>query len=68
VVKGRSAETEEIRRATNGSSPNGFLEIGRADAIKRVVLNGASTLARATAKALRGMLKAEHVAVILGET
>jgi hypothetical protein len=47
---------------------SGFLETGKADAIKRVVLSGASTLARATVKAMRAMLKAEHVAVILGET
>ena len=47
---------------------SGFVEIGKADAIKRVVLNGASTLARASAKALRALLKAEHVSVILGET
>jgi hypothetical protein len=47
---------------------SGFVEIGKADAIKRVVLNGASTLARATAKALRALLKAEHVRIILGET
>jgi hypothetical protein len=47
---------------------SGFLEIGKVDAIKRVVLNGASTLARATAKALRALLKFGHVAVILGDT
>jgi hypothetical protein len=47
---------------------SGFLEIGKADAIKRVVLNGASSLARVTAKALGALLKAEHVSVILGET
>ena len=36
--------------------------------IRRVVLNGASGLAWACAKALRALLKAEHVSVILGET
>ena len=47
---------------------SGFVELGKAGAVKRVVLNGASTLARACAKALRVLLEAEHVRVTLGET
>jgi hypothetical protein len=46
----------------------GFVEMGRGGAIKRVVLNQASTLGRHCAKALRGLLNPEHVRVILGET
>lgn len=47
---------------------SGFIELGKKGAIKRVVLNGASTLGRACAKALRLLLDAEHVRVTLGET
>lgn len=47
---------------------SGFVELGKGEAIKRIVLNGASALARACAKALRALLKAEHVYVTLGET
>jgi hypothetical protein len=46
----------------------GFVELGRGAAIKRVVLNSASALGRHCAKALRALLKPEHVRVILGET
>lgn len=47
---------------------SGFVELGKNGAVKRVVLNGASTLGRACAKALRALLEAEHVRVTLGET
>jgi hypothetical protein len=47
---------------------SGFIELGKSGAVKRVVLNGASTLARACAKALRVLLEAEHVRITLGET
>ena len=47
---------------------SGFIELGKKGAIKRVVLNGASTLGRTCAKALRLLLEAEHVQVTLGET
>jgi hypothetical protein len=47
---------------------SGFVELSKAGAIKRVVLNGASALGRACAKALRVLLEAEHVRVTLGET
>jgi hypothetical protein len=47
---------------------SGFVEMGNSEAIKRVVLNGASAVGRHCAAALRGLLKAEHVAIILGET
>jgi hypothetical protein len=47
---------------------SGFLEPGKDERVKRVVLNGASTLGRACAKALRVLLEAEHVRVTLGET
>jgi hypothetical protein len=47
---------------------SGFVELGKKGAIKRVVLNGASALGRACAKALRVLLEAEHVRVTLGET
>lgn len=46
----------------------GFVEVGRSGAIKRVVLNQASALGRHCGKALQGLLKPEHVRVILGET
>jgi hypothetical protein len=46
---------------------SGFVEIGGGGRIRRVVLNKASALARDSAKALRGLLKTEHVAVILGK-
>jgi hypothetical protein len=47
---------------------SGFLELGKGERIKRVVLNSASALGRACAKALRVLLEAEHVRVTLGET
>ena len=47
---------------------SGFVELGRGGAIKRVVLNQASSLGRHCGKALRGLLKPEHVRVILGQT
>ncbi len=47
---------------------SGFVELGKKGAIKRVVLNGASALGRACAKALRVLLEAEPVRVTLGET
>lgn len=47
---------------------SGFIELGKAGAVKRVVLNATSTLARACIKAMRALLKREHVSVILGET
>lgn len=47
---------------------SGFVELGRSGAVKRVVLNGAAALGRASAKALRLLLEAEHVRVTLGET
>jgi hypothetical protein len=47
---------------------NGFLELGATGVIKRIVLNGASALARHCAKSLRVLLKREQVSVILGET
>jgi hypothetical protein len=49
-------------------SVSGFVELSQSGAIKRVVLNGASALGRACAKALRLLLEAEHVRVTLGET
>jgi hypothetical protein len=47
---------------------SGFVELSKSGAIKRVVLNGASAIGRACAKALRLLLEAEHVRVVLGET
>jgi hypothetical protein len=47
---------------------SGFLELAATGLIKRIVLNGASALARHCAKSLRVLLKREHVSVILGET
>jgi hypothetical protein len=47
---------------------SGFIELSKSGAVKRVVLNGASGLGRACAKALRVLLEAEHVRVTLGET
>jgi hypothetical protein len=47
---------------------SGFIELEGASAIKRIVLNSASALARQCAKSLRVMLKQEHVRVSLGET
>jgi hypothetical protein len=47
---------------------SGFIELGRSGAVKRVVLNSASAIGRACGKALRVLLEAEHVRVILGET
>jgi hypothetical protein len=49
-------------------SVSGFVELSQSGAIKRVVLNGASALGRACAKALRLLLEAEHVRITLGET
>jgi hypothetical protein len=46
---------------------SGFLELDGSGAIKRVVLNKAVPLAQRCAKCLHGLLKREHVAVILGE-
>lgn len=47
---------------------SGFVELSKSGTIKRVVLNGASALGRASAKAFRLLLEAEHVRVTLGET
>lgn len=47
---------------------SGFVELDESGAIKRVVMNKAAPLARQCAKALRSILKREHVSVILGET
>jgi hypothetical protein len=47
---------------------SGFIEPGRTGAVRRVVLNSASALGRASAKALRVLLEAEHVRITLGET
>jgi hypothetical protein len=47
---------------------SGFVELGKTGAVKHVVLNGASAIGRACAKALRLLLEAEHVRITLGET
>jgi hypothetical protein len=47
---------------------SGFVELSKSGTVKRVVLNSASAIGRACAKALRVLLEAEHVRVILGET
>jgi hypothetical protein len=47
---------------------SGFVELGKTGAVRRVVLNSASALGGACAKALRELLEAEHVRVTLGET
>lgn len=47
---------------------SGFIEIDERGTIKRVVMNKAAPLARQYAKCLHGLLKREHVSVILGET
>jgi len=47
---------------------SGFLELEATGVIKRIVMNGASALARHCIKSLRALLKREHVSVILGET
>jgi len=47
---------------------SGFVELSKSGTVKRVALNGASSLGRACAKALRLLLEAEHVRVTLGET
>jgi hypothetical protein len=47
---------------------SGFLELGKGERVKRVMLNSGSALGRACAKALRLLLEAEHVRVTLGET
>jgi hypothetical protein len=47
---------------------SGFVELGKGERIKRVVLNSRKALGRACAKALRLLLEAEHVRVTLGET
>jgi hypothetical protein len=47
---------------------SGFLELGKGERVKRVVLNSGSALGRACAKALRLLLEAEHVRVTSGET
>jgi hypothetical protein len=46
---------------------SGFVELSQSGAVKRVMLNGASALGRACAKALRVLLEAEHVRLTLGE-
>jgi hypothetical protein len=46
----------------------GFVEVGAKNAIRRIVLNGAAAWARRCAKALRALLKQQHVRVSLGET
>lgn len=45
---------------------NGFVEMGNSETIKRVVLNSAATVGRHCAAAFRALIKAEHLAVILG--
>jgi hypothetical protein len=47
---------------------SGFIEVGGACEIKRIVLNRASNIARQCAKPFRELLKREHVSVILAET
>lgn len=47
---------------------SGFVELGKGGRVKRVVLNGASAIGRACAKAFRLLLEAEHVRITLGET
>ena len=47
---------------------SGFLELGKGERVKRVVLNSASALGRACAKAFRMLLEEEHVHVTLSET
>ena len=46
----------------------GQIEYEGRHVVKRIVLNGASALARHCAKSLRALLKQEHVSVILGKT
>lgn len=46
---------------------SGFLELEGMSVIKRIVLNGASALARHCLKSLRALLERVHVSVILGE-
>lgn len=47
---------------------SGFVELSQSGTVKRVVLNGASSLGRACVKALQKLLEAEHVRITLGET
>jgi hypothetical protein len=47
---------------------SGFVELDGSGTIKRVVMNKAAPLAKQCAKCLHGLLKREHVSVILGET
>ena len=47
---------------------SGFVEVEGVGAIKRIVLNRTSALAKQCLKSLRGLLKQEHVRVSLGET
>ena len=47
---------------------SGFIEVGKAGTIKRIVLNGAARWARGCATSLRILLKPERVSVTLGET
>lgn len=47
---------------------SGFIELSKSGTVKRVVLNAASAIGRACAKALRVLLEGEHVRVTLGET
>jgi hypothetical protein len=47
---------------------SGFVELGKGERVKRVVLNSAAALGRACVKGLRVLLEAEHVRLTLGET
>lgn len=47
---------------------SGMVEIGAAQSVTRITLNKVAPLARHCLKALRALLKREHVRVILGET
>ena len=66
------AEAEEVWRVQrivrDVLAVSGFVELNKSGTVKRVMLNGASTLGRACAKALRLLLETEHVRVTLGET
>jgi hypothetical protein len=46
----------------------GQVELEGKDTVKRIMLNGATALARHCAKSLRALLKQEHVRVILDKT
>jgi hypothetical protein len=68
-----SRESEKVKR--NGVlqmvrdvfTVSGFLEMGPQNSIRRIVLSGAAAWARRCANSLRGLLKQQHVRVILGE-